>query len=170
MAEFTIAFEMTDDLVSQAVREDSVAGLRELFKLRDLVAIAASTALFAWTIATGSHWIWWFAGLPAAVLVVVGAIWLGSHLLLPRLARKRLAHLPHRSVEVRLAETGITFQTATERLEVAWSELAKVRQRAGFWIVCLKPGTQIPVPTSALPTEAREMLLARVPAGKAGQG
>jgi len=163
VSDTTIKFEMTDELISRAVRENSVATLREQVKLRDVLFIAASTALFIFAVGTDSHWAWWLAGLPAAILAVLGLVWLAGYFLLPRQARKRLAHLPHRNVEVHLADAGISFKTATERLEVAWSEVNAIKRRTGFWIVCLRTGTEIPLPVDVLPAEVRSFLESKAP-------
>jgi hypothetical protein len=163
MTPAAINFEMTDVLISRAIREDRVASLRELLKPRDLLFITASTALFAWAIASGAHWIWWFAGVPAALLAAIGVFWLVLYFLLPWQARRRMAHLPHRNIEVRLDDAGIAFQTATERLEVVWSEVRDLRRRPGFWIVCLRAGAEIPLPVASIPADVAGMIEARVP-------
>lgn len=163
MEDIEIRFEMTDALIARAIREDSVATLRDLFKLRDLLIIAASTALFAWAVATHSHWIWWIAGLPIAIVALILLVWLAAYAFLPGLAASRTAHLPHRTVTVALTDPGLAFHTATERLDVDWSEVKAIKRLANFWIVCLKAGTQIPIPLEQLSEDARRMFAAKVP-------
>jgi hypothetical protein len=163
MTQAAINFEMTDALISRAIREDRVASLRELFKPRDLLFITASTALFVWAMASSAHWIWWFAGVPVAMLAAIGVFWLVLYFLLPWQARRRMAHLPHRNIEVRLDDAGIAFQTATERLEVAWSEVRELRRRPGFWIVCLRAGAEIPLPVSNIRGDVAGLLEAMGP-------
>jgi hypothetical protein len=148
---------MTDALVAEAVREDSVAGLRRLFKPRDLVIMAASTGLFAWAVATDGHWIWWLAGLPLVLLVLIGGIWLASYFVLPGRAVSRLRHLPHRNVAIHLSAPEITFETATEQLKVVWGEVREIKRHEQFWVICLKAGAQIPVPVASLGASARSV-------------
>jgi hypothetical protein len=58
----------------------------------------------------------------------------------------------------------LIFQTASERLEVAWIELKSIRSLPTFWLICLKGGTQIPLPRAFVSTEALATLQAAAPA------
>jgi hypothetical protein len=154
----SFAFDMTDALMARAVREDCVAIGRELARPRDLAIVAASTILFAVVVDSGSHWAWWIAGLPIVLVGVILAAWGAAYLWLPSLAASRLAHLPHRHVKVEIADERLAFETATERLEVAWSELKSLKRRPSFWIVALKSGARIPLPVTALDGDALALL------------
>lgn len=158
MSEISFGFEMSDALISQAVREDCVAFARESFAPRDALIVLASTAVFALAVARESHWIWWLAGLPPAFFAVLGIGWLLAYFWLPRMARSKLAHLPNRYVLVAVSEAALSFQTATERLEVTWAELKAVKRRPNFWFFCLRAGTRLPIPADLLTREAVSLL------------
>ena len=58
-----VSFEMTDAMVKQAVREECVGFAREHWKLRDVLVIAASAAIFVSAVRGNAHWLWWIAAL-----------------------------------------------------------------------------------------------------------
>lgn len=162
MSALAIEFEMSDALISQAVREDCMAFASEHVSLWDMAVISGSAAVFALAVARESHWLWWIAGVPPAIFAVLGIGWLFAWLWLPRYARSRLAHLPNRRVRVEASATVLAFQTATERLEVAWGELKALKRRPNFWIVGLRSGTRIPIPAGVLTQEAVSLLEAKL--------
>jgi hypothetical protein len=150
MPRFTIRFEMSDAMMSRAVREDCVALAREYVSVRDLLVVLASTGVFALAVLRDAHWVWWLAGLPTIMVAVLALGWLAAFLWLPRAARNKLAHLPNRNVVVDASDATLSFTTANERLEVAWTELKAVKRRPGFWLFCLRSGARIPVPVQWL--------------------
>lgn len=167
MSEISIGFEMTDALIAQAVREDCVAVARERIALKDILIIFASTLVFALALHRESHWLWWLAGLPAVVFALLGIGWVLSYLWLPRVAKSKLACLPNRRVQVEASEAALSFQTATERLEVAWAELKAFKRRPSFWIVCLRSGTRVPIPAELVTSEAASTFKAKLAASVA---
>ena len=109
-----------------------------------------------------SHWIWWIAGVGPVVFVLLGIGWLIYYVWLPRVARTKLAHLPNRQVRVEASDETLSFQTATERLEVAWAELKALKRRPNFWLVGLRSGARIPIPAELLDKDAISFLEARL--------
>ena len=162
MPEHTIDYEMTDALMSQAVREDCMALASEHVSLWDITVISASAAVFALAVARDSHWLWWIAGAPPAIFALLTMGWLFAFLWLPRHARSRLAHLPNRHVKVEASSTALAFQTATERLEVAWGELKTFKRRPNFWVIGLRSGARFPIPGGVLSKEAVSLLEAKL--------
>ncbi|HEX7954605.1 MAG TPA: hypothetical protein VF523_16190 [Burkholderiales bacterium] len=158
MSEISIGFEMTDVLMVRAIREDCIAVAQEFVAARDVLIILASTAVFALALTRESHWLWLFAGLPPAIFAVLGLVWLVAYLWLPRVAKSRLAHLPNRHIQVKASEAELSFQTANQRLVVAWRELKSIKRRPSFWHVCLRSGTRIPIPADRLSREAVSFL------------
>lgn len=144
---------MTDELAADAAREYCIALLSEHAKPRDLLLVAGSTAVFVLAVVRDGHWLWWIAGLPPVLLVVLLTAWLGLRYWLPRQAVARLVRLPHRRVTLDMSEAGFAFATAVERLELAWSELAKLQRLPSFWLFCTEGGARIPVPADALTPE-----------------
>lgn len=153
MPQFRISFEMSDAMMSQAVREDCVALAREYVSVRDLLIVLASTGVFALAVLRDAPWVWWLAGVPTLMVALLALGWLAAFLWLPRAARNKLAHLPNRNVVVDANDATLSFTTAHERLEVAWTELKAVRRRPGFWLFCLRSGARIPVPAQLLPDD-----------------
>jgi len=162
MSKISISFEMSDAKMAQAVREECMAVAREYVAPREVLIIFASAVVFALAVARESHWLWWLAGMPPAIFVVLGMGWLFVYLWLPRVAKARLAHLPNRHVKVEVSEAELSFQTANERLEVAWRELKSLKRRPSFWLVCLRSGTRIPIPAELLDKEAISLLEAKL--------
>lgn len=157
-----ISFEMTDALVEQAVREECVAFAREHWKLRDVLVIAASAAIFVGAVRGNAHWLWWIAGLPPAIFALLLAGWLLAYLGLPAMSARRLARLAHRQVTVEIGGPVLAIQTAAARLEVNWNELKALKRLPGFCLICLRSGTKIPVPLSVLPPDAITALQSRL--------
>lgn len=149
----TIDYEMTDALAAQAVREDCIASLREHVAAKDLLVVIGSTAVFALAVIREGHWLWWLAGLPIVIFVLLGLGWLFFYWWLPRAAIARLRRLPHRRVQVVASDEGISFRTAAELLEVVWGEVKGLKRRPNFWLVCLMSGTRIPVPVVLFPEQ-----------------
>jgi hypothetical protein len=154
VSQISIGFEMSDALMMQAVREDCISAARESVAPRDILIVGASTAVFALAVIRESHWLWWLAGLPPVVFVLLGIGWLLGYLWLPKAAREKLAHLPNRQVRIEATDASLAFQTATERLEVAWAELKALKRRPNFWVLYLQSGTRIPVPANLFTSEA----------------
>ena len=150
---FTLTFEMTDRLAADAAREYCGALAREHAKPRDLLLVAGSTFVFALVVARGGHWLWWISAVPLILLVGLFAAWLVLRFWLPRQSVARLARLPHRRVTLDMSEAGFAFATAVERLELAWSELAKLQRLPSFWLFCTEGGARIPVPVEAMTPE-----------------
>ena len=144
------SFQLTDEAITRAVREDVIAFARKHWKPRDLLVILASTAIFVLAIIGDSHWVWWLAGVPIALFTPLWLIWLGAYLLWPHFMRSKLQHLPHRTVTLELAQEHIAIESATEKLQVRWSELVAVKELPNYWILCFKAGARIPVPIEAL--------------------
>lgn len=97
----------------------------------------------------------------AAVIVA----WVSGLWWVPRTIRRRLAHLPHRQVTVEFTTADLVFQTATERLQVVWSELKEVRVLPHFWLLCLRGGAEIPLPREAVSEQALASLRIAAPPG-----
>lgn len=165
MNAFSIEFEMSDALIARAVREDCVAAVRERVALKEVLVIVASTVVFALAVIRESHWLWWFAGLPVLIFLLLAVVWLFAYFWLPRVAQAKLAHLPNRLVEVKGNDEVLSIQTANERLEVDWAELKAIKQRPSFCLLCLKSGTRIAIPAERLSAEAIAMLEAKLAAG-----
>lgn len=163
MTQPSISFEMTDATMTQAVKEECRAFASDHFRLRDLLLIAASTVVFVVALTRDSHWLWWVAGIPAVFLVTLGLGWVAAYLWLPRLARSRIAHLPHRTVNVEVAEEHLAFETATERLQVKWNELKSLKRLPGYWVFCLRSGARIPVPVDAVDASVATQLQQHLP-------
>lgn len=158
MRDISIGFEMTDALIVRAAREDLIANAREFLSLRDLLIVLASGVVFALAATGQSHWLWWIAGVPPVAFALMGLGWVVAYLWLPRIAKKRLARLPNRHIMIEMSDSTLSFRTASERLEVAWTELKALRRRPDFWIVCLMSGPRIPIPAAALTGDALALL------------
>jgi hypothetical protein len=164
MTRISIVFEMSDALITKAVREDCLAYAREHLSVRDVLVILGSAGVFALALFRDAHWLWWIAGLPPLIYALLGLGWVFAFLWLPRAAVSRLAHLPDRGVMVDASESSLSFQTATERLEVAWDELRALKRRPSFWLFCLRSGARIPVPAELLGMDALGLLEAKLKA------
>jgi len=164
MQDHLLSYEMTDAVISQAVREDCLAVLKEYAKVRDLMLVLASTLVFVLVFRAQAHWIWWLSALPVIIYIILGAGWVGAYFWLPHAARSRMSGLPHRIVRVELADEHLAFETAAERLEVAWGELKALKRRPGFLFMCLESGAQIPVPLAEIPVEAIILLESKLAA------
>lgn len=162
MREISIGFDMTDALIVQAAREDCIAVAREFVSLRDVLIILASGVVFALAVTGDSHWLWWIAGLGPVYFGILGLGWVVAYLWIPSVAKKRLAHLPNRHIQIEMSDPALSFRTATERLEVAWTELKALRRRPSFWLVCLRSGPRIPIPAVVLTDDALALLEAKL--------
>ena len=158
MTQPPISFEMTDAAMTQAVKEECIVFAREHFGLRELLLVAASTAIFLVALYRDSHWLWWLAALPAGIFAALALGCFAGYLWLPRLARSRIAHLPHRTVQVEVADEHLAFETATERLQVKWNELKSLKRLPSYWVFCLRSGARIPVPIELVNVSARTRL------------
>ena len=158
MTQPPISFEMTDAAMTQAVKEECIVFAREHFRLRELLLVAASTAIFLIALYRDSHWLWWLAALPAGMFALLALGWVAGYLWLPRFARSRIAHLPHRTVRVEMADEHLAFETATERLQVKWNELKDLKRLPSYWVFCLRSGARIPVPMELVNVSAATRL------------
>ena len=164
MTAIAIEYELSDAQASQAVREDCIAFLRQHLSAKDLLVVLGSTGILVLAVMRDGHWLWWLAGLPAGIFVGLGMAWLVCFLWLPRAAVARLVRLPHRRVQVYATADSLTFRSATEQLEVAWSEVRALTRRPNFWLVCLKSGARIPVPARFLPENQAAFIVTRLAA------
>lgn len=57
MSGLSIGFEMTNALISQAVREDCIFFAKGHVKVKDMLVILASTAIFTRAVYVQSHWL-----------------------------------------------------------------------------------------------------------------
>ncbi|MEP6474032.1 MAG: YcxB family protein [Gemmatimonadota bacterium] len=127
---------------------------RKLFRPSTLVLVALCAALCVAAVSRHAP-VWWllFAGACPAIMLIVAAIWLSGLWWYPRAIRRRLARLAHRRVTIDFTIAGLTFQTAVERLEIAWSELRSIQPLPQFWLLRLRSGAEIPVPRAELTPE-----------------
>lgn len=163
MTQYSLTFDMTDSLMVQAVREERLAIAREHLRLRELLVILVSTAIFVISVQRNAHWIWWLAALPGGFFALLALGWIGAYFWRPRSALARVAPLPHRSVRVEMTEERVASETATELLQVKWSEVSSLKRLSGFWLFCLASGARIPVPNFAVTEDMAQWL-----AGKFG--
>jgi hypothetical protein len=140
---------MSDALMRAATREAYIAKAREQVSAWHGVLLVCSTAIFALAVARDAHWLWWLTGVPLLVAAVIGGIWLVLIAIVPRSAPRRLERLPHRQVRVVLGPR-VVFETANERLEVAWREVKAIRALPSFWVFALHGGAELPVPRARL--------------------
>ena len=124
-----IDYELSDAATTQAVREDCLAFVHEHFSAKDALLVLGSTAVFVAALVRDAHWLWWLAGLPIAIFSLQGLVWLFFLLWLPNAAIAKRKHLPNQRVRVEASAERLSFRTATELLEVAWSELKALKRR-----------------------------------------
>jgi len=162
----TVAFDMTDAVMAGAIRDWLRELGRDWFRPRNLAVIAASgaiSALGATDVMQGGNWLAWIAAIPPVLFVALFVGWAGAFWWLPRAGRRKVAHLPHRRVDVEIADETLAFATATERIEVAWSEVLAIRRLRAYWLFCLRAGAKIPVPAGLLAESLVATLRARLP-------
>ena len=170
MTRITIDYELSDAAATQAVREDCLAFVREHFSAKDALLVLGSTAVFAAALVRDGHWLWWLwwlwwlAGLPIIIFSLLGLVWLFFLLWLPNAAIAKRKHLPNRRVRVEASAERLAFRTATELLDVAWSEQKALKRRPTFWIFCLKSGARIPVPAQLVSQQDAAFFAARLEA------
>lgn len=160
-----VSFAMTDPVMTEAIRESLREHGREWFRPRNLAVIAGSGAigvLGALDVMQGGPALAWIAAIPPAIFAALFVGWLAAFWWLPRAGARKLAHLPHRDVIVACTDDMVSFATATERLEVAWSEVVAIRRLPGYWLFCLRAGAKIPVPADLLPEGAIASFRARM--------
>jgi hypothetical protein len=148
-------FQMTDEVATRAAREAWVGLGRRLFTLPMIGLVAFSAMMFVLARRGEPHPVW--LALTAAGPALFGLLALTWALGLwwaPRAMRRKLAHLPHRHVEMEFTESEFAVQTATEQVRLQWIEVTAMRQFPNFCFLCLRGGAEIPVPLDALPTEA----------------
>ncbi|MFO1314666.1 MAG: hypothetical protein U1F58_03600 [Burkholderiales bacterium] len=171
MAPIHVAYEMTDAVMTGAVREWMRALARDWFRPRNLVLVALCAAIAVRGFLQGGHWLGWLAAVPVACYAALFAGWLVARWWLPRAGLRKLAHLPHRRVDVDFTDGTLAFATATERLEVAWSEVVEIRELPGCWLFCLRAGAKLPVPAGLLAGSTVAAFRARAaPSSKASHG
>jgi hypothetical protein len=158
VSDFSFDFEMTNTMISQAVREDCISLVKDHVKIRDVLIVLASSAIFARALSVQERWVWWITGFPFVSLLILVIVWSLAYCLLPGSAVRRLSHLPNRQVRVELSEHTLAFHTAAERLEVTWDELKDVKYRPNFWFFSLRSGTRIPIPAGLMTTEAVSLI------------
>lgn len=144
---------MADEVVSRAVREQWLCLGREHFTPSGLLIVAACAAIFWLTLDRQATWFSWLLGAPVAIFGCLMLGWLAAFSWLPSVARRKLAHLPHRRIDVEITASKLVFQTATERLAVDWVELKELRELPNFWLFCLRAGPELPVPADLMGEE-----------------
>ena len=82
---------------------------------------------------------------------------------MPRAAVRKIAHLPHRNVNVECTADSLAFATANERLDVAWREVVEIRRLPNYWLFRLRAGAEIPVPAALFADDTVAALRARIP-------
>jgi hypothetical protein len=160
-----VGFRMTDEEVERACRESGRALGRDLFSPGLLLLVGFCLAVVLLNVGDGWDWLLLLFAAPVALFGLLLAGWLALLWWMPYFACRRLSHLPHRGVNLELDNETLVFETATERLELAWVELKQVRELRSFWLFCLRSGPQIPVPKPLLSEIAIESIR-----GKAGIG
>lgn len=162
----TLTFEMSDAMITQAAREYCGTFARSTFTPSNLAVAFACVAIVAFTPETDTTWQWlrWLAAVAPVSYAFLFAGWLVALWWLPRLARRRIAHQPHRNVTIAFAAPGLTLQSATERLEVRWTELLEARELPNFWLLCFRAGFKVPVPKAVMGSALADELRAHVPA------
>jgi hypothetical protein len=155
---------MTDAVATLAARERWLAVGRRLFT-PGTVVIALITAVIFFSALQRSAGLWWLllSGTCPVLISLLAGGWLTGLWWVPRAVRGRLAHLPHRQVTIAFRAEGLVFQSATERLELAWSELLGIRQLPHFWVFELRAGAAVPLPRSLMTAEIEAALRAAVP-------
>ena len=156
-----VTYDMTDAVMAGAARDWLRALGRDWFRPRNLVLIAICAAIAVRGYLQGGHWLGWLAAVPVACYAALFAGWLAARWWLPRTGLRKIAHLPHRRVDVDLTDGTLAFATATERLEVAWSEVVAIRQLPSCWLFCLRAGAKLPVPAALLAADAVAAFRAR---------
>ncbi len=164
MTRITIDYELSDAAATQAVREDCLAFVREHFSAKDALLVLGSTAVFVAALVRYGHWLWRLAGLPIIIFSLLGLVWLFFLLWLPNAAIAKRKHLPNLRVRVEASAERLAFRTATELLDVAWSEQKALKRRPTFWIFCLKSGARIPVPAQLVSQQDAAFFAARLEA------
>lgn len=158
----TIRFDFPDSLARQASAEYWRSVAKPLVKPGGLLMVLACLAVFLWSCTQSSHWLWLLlCGAGPAIWLAALALWLGMAIWAPRAFIAKLSHLPNRSFELTLADDTVTMRSATERLEVVWSELKELLALPSFFVLKLKGGAELPVPRAALGTEAEAWLVTK---------
>lgn len=159
MSPIILTFDLTDAMASRASREAWLAHGRKLFTIGLLVLVAVDTVIFVLAVRQNAHWLWvTITGIPPVLLVIMIIIWSVMFWWLPRAARQKLAHLPHRQVTIQLNDADFVAETATERMAVNWIELKELRELRSFWVVSLKGGAEFPLPKDAVTSDALALL------------
>ena len=159
-----VSFAMTDAVISAAVREHLFALARDWFRPRHLAVVGASAAIAALGFAQDAPgWLAWLAATGPAAFAVLVVGWLGALWWMPRAAVRKIAHLPHRNVNVECTADSLAFATANERLDVAWREVVEIRRLPNYWLFRLRAGAEIPVPAALFADDTVAALRARIP-------
>ena len=158
----SVSYEMTDELAVLATRDECLERGREYFKLRDLLIVVASLAIFVSAIMHHSHWIWWIAIFPPVAFCFLFGSFVVTCWRAPREAQFRLAHLPHRTVTMEFSDANFVIGNALARSELDWARLASLKRFKSYWLLSLEGGSKIPVPADALPDDAISMIQSRL--------
>lgn len=152
MSEPRFEFEYTDERARTGCRELLLDQTRRALDLKTLLVLAVGTALFVWSYMTPTSPTWWLilTGSVPAGLIALAAAWALAYWWMPRKAAEKLAHLPHRRVEVRLTPERFCISTATENVQLAWSEISAVDELPSFVVVKARAGGQLPILRAAL--------------------
>lgn len=157
-----LSFEYGDAQARAFSREMMVSEWRRMWDRKTTLWILAGTGLFVWAMLTPTSPLWWrlLTGLVPAGAGLVALLWLAAFLWAPRKAAAKMAHLPHRRVDVVLSERTFAIRAATESMELDWSEVVEARTLPTFVAVKTRAGGILPLPRAAL-GEAGEAELRR---------
>lgn len=150
MNSYSANFELTDAMISAAVRQNLVAHARQGIGVWDLVLVPLSAVVFLSVIHFRAHWIGWVSGIPLLMLIVQALTFVGSYLWLPRRACVKVRHLPHRMVCVEISGETVSMENATGKLQVKWSEVQGLARLPDYWLICLRSSGSIPVPITSV--------------------
>jgi hypothetical protein len=143
-------FELTDAMISAAVRQNLVAHARQGIGVWELVLVPLSAVVFLNVIHFRAHWIGWVSGIPLLLLIVQALAFVGSYLWLPRRACMKVRHLPHRMVRIEISGETVSMENATGKLQVKWSEVQDLAILPDYWLICLRSSGSIPVPITSV--------------------
>ena len=158
----SLSYEMTDELSVQATRDECLAHGRKHFKLTNILLMAACLAIFISAIERDGHWIWWIAIVPPANFIFLLVAWVITCWKAPREARRRLASLPHRTVNMEFSDDSFMIASAVMRSELSWVRLKSLERFKDYWLMCLEGGSKVPVPAGILTDQAVTLIRAKL--------